>query len=492
MGISILRPHMVNWPLLLRVVGWLLLIESGFMLFPIISSIIYEDSPWWIFAVSAAFTAGVGFGLMRLKPRSNEMGKREAIILTSSVWIIFSLFGMIPFLLSGSHLSVTDAFFESMNGFTTTGVSVLSEVSKVSHSVLLWRSIQQWIGGMGIILFTLAVVPMLNTTGGMFLFNAEVTGITHDKLRPRISSTAKGLWLVYFCLTVSLIVLLSFSKMSIFESICNGLSTMSTGGFSTHDLGIDGWNSLYIKIVVTIFMMLGGVNFALLYKAGTGKIRDLAHNTVLKAYGSVILIAYVLLSVNVLMRGLYQNITDITIDPLFQAVSTISSTGTSEHNFIDWGPLSTIVVVVMMFTGACAGSTSGGAKLDRVVILFKFIRNEFFKLMHPNNVTTVSMNGKGTSYVMVQKVLAFLCLYGIVIFAGGTLLVFTGLGLRESFFFSLSCVSNTGISTDIIGIGAGVSALSDAAKWILSAVMLIGRLELYTVLLIFTPYFWEK
>lgn len=492
MSIPILRPHMVNWPLLLRVVGWLLLIESGFMVFPIIVSFVYADSEWWPFAISAAFTAAVGGGLMRLKPRTNDMGKREAIILTASTWVILSLFGMIPFLLCGSHLTVTDAFFESMNGFTTTGASVLSTVSNVSHSVLLWRSIQQWIGGMGIILFTLAVVPMLNNTGGMFLFNAEVTGITHDKLRPRISSTAKGLWLVYFCLTALLIILLAFSRMSVFEAICNGLSTMSTGGFSTHDLGIDGWNSLYVKIVATIFMMLGGVNFALLYKACTGRIRDLARNTVLKAYGAMILISYVLLSVNVLMRGLYHSISDITIDPLFQAVSTISSTGASEHDFMDWGPLATIVLVVMMFIGACAGSTSGGAKLDRVVILFKFIRNEFFKLMHPNNVTTVSMNGKGTSYVMVQKVLAFLCLYVMVIFAGGTLLVFTGLGLRESFFFSLSCISNTGISTDIVGVGAGISALSDVAKWILSAVMLIGRLELYTVLLIFTPYFWEK
>jgi trk system potassium uptake protein TrkH len=483
---------LVNVVMLLRMIGWLLIIEAGFMLIPLVSAIIYNDSEISDFAISSGFTAAVGFILMRLKPRSRDMGKREAILLTSMTWIILSLFGMIPFLLSGTHPGVTDAFFESMNGFTTTGASVLTTVKSVSHSILLWRSIQQWIGGMGIILFTLAIVPMLNNQGGMFLFNAEVTGITHDKLRPRISSTAKGLWMVYITLTALLILLFAFSDMNLFEAICQGLSTMSTGGFSTRDMNFEAWGSMYVKIVATIFMAIGGVNFALLYKASMGKFKDLVRSTVLRWYLAIIVISYLLLAINILLNGAYQSIEDITIDPLFQAVSTISSTGISEPDFQNWGLLSTIVLVVMMFTGACAGSTSGGAKLDRMVIMLKFIKNEFFKLMHPNNVTTVSINGKGTSYMMVQKVLAFLCLYVIVIFVGGTLLTFCGLPLKESFFYCLSCISNTGIGTDIVGIGGGFSTIPDIAKWILSGVMLVGRLELYTVLLIFTPIFWEK
>jgi trk system potassium uptake protein TrkH len=482
----------VNIVMLLRVIGWLLLIEAAFMLFPLITAIIYNDSEVADYALSAGFTALVGFILMRLKPSHRDMGKREAILLTAFTWIILSLFGMIPFLLSGTHMSVTDAFFESMNGFTTTGASVLTSVSNVSHSVLLWRSIQQWIGGMGIILFTLAVVPMLNNQGGIFLFNAEVTGITHDKLRPRISSTAKGLWFIYIALTAMLIFLLSLSNMDNFDAICHGLSTMSTGGFSTRDMSYDAWGSLYVKTVVVIFMMLGGINFSLLYKAGTGKFKDLFKNTALRWYLGMIILSYCIFTIGIVSNGAYHTIADITINPLFQAVSTISSTGVSEPSFTHWGSISVIVLVILMFTGACAGSTSGGAKIDRIVVLFKFIKNEFYKLMHPNNVTTVSINGKGTSYIMVQKVLAFLCLYVIVIFVGGTLLTICGLPLKESFFYCLSCISNTGISTEIIGVGGGFASIPDVAKWILSAIMLIGRLELYTVLLIFTPIFWEK
>lgn len=485
------RPF-VNLLMLLRMIGWLLMIEAAFMVFPLIATFVYQDGELSDFMISLLITGAASLVLMRLRPRSREMGKREAILLTGLTWVILSLFGMIPFLISGTHMSVTDAFFESMNGFTTTGASVLETVNNVPHSILLWRSIQQWIGGMGIILFTLAVVPMLNNQGGIFLFNAEVTGITHDKLRPRISSTAKGLWLVYITLTFLLVLLLSFSKMNVFEAICNGLSTMSTGGFSTHDLSYEAWNSLYVKIVVVVFMTLGGINFALLFKASMGKFKDVMRNTALKWYFIIILIAYILLTINILMNGLFKSIEDITIDPLFQAVSTISSTGIAESDFSDWGSLSVIVIVVLMFIGSCAGSTSGGAKVDRIVILIKFLRNEFFKMMNPNNVTTVSINGKGTSYVMVQKVLAFLCLYIIVIFVGGTLLVFTGVPLRESFFYCLSCISNAGISTSAVGIGEGFAAIPDLAKWILSAIMLIGRLELYTVLLIFTPFFWEK
>lgn len=202
------RPF-VNLLMLLRMIGWLLMIEAAFMVFPLIATFVYQDGELSDFMISLLITGAASLVLMRLRPRSREMGKREAILLTGLTWVILSLFGMIPFLISGTHMSVTDAFFESMNGFTTTGASVLETVNNVPHSILLWRSIQQWIGGMGIILFTLAVVPMLNNQGGIFLFNAEVTGITHDKLRPRISSTAKGLWLVYITLTFLLVLLLS-------------------------------------------------------------------------------------------------------------------------------------------------------------------------------------------------------------------------------------------------------------------------------------------
>lgn len=379
-----------------------------------------------------------------------------------------------------------------MSGFTTTGASVLNTLEGVPHSILLWRCIVQWIGGLGIILFTLAVVPMLNYQGGMQLFNAEVTGITHDKLRPRVSFTAQSLWIVYICLTTLLIILLSLSEMSVFDAICYGLSTMSTGGFSNSDSTVDELGSLYIKIVLIFFMFLGGVNFSLLFKAVTGKFKTVFQNDVLKWYIGIVFICYVLLLLNVWHQGLIHNVDDATIDPLFQAVSILTSTGITEPDFADWGSLSTIVLIIMMVMGACAGSTSGGAKIDRFLVLFKFLRNEFFKMMHPNAITTVSINGKGTPSTVVNKTLAFLFLYIIVILVGGTLLVLIGLPLKDSFFICLSAISNTGLGTDVTGISGNYALVPDAGKWLLSFIMLVGRLELFTILLIFIPSFWRK
>lgn len=239
-------------------------------------------------------------------------------------------------------------------------------------------------------------------------------------------------------------------------------------------------------------MFLGGVNFSLLFKAVTGKFKTVFQNDVLKWYIGIVFICYVLLLLNVWHQGLIHNVDDATIDPLFQAVSILTSTGITEPDFADWGSLSTIVLIIMMVMGACAGSTSGGAKIDRFLVLFKFLRNEFFKMMHPNAITTVSINGKGTPSTVVNKTLAFLFLYIIVILVGGTLLVLIGLPLKDSFFICLSAISNTGLGTDVTGISGNYALVPDAGKWLLSFIMLVGRLELFTILLIFIPSFWRK
>lgn len=289
-----------------------------------------------------------------------------------------------------------------------------------------------------------------------------------------------------------LIGLLMCSDMDIFNAVCYGLSTMSTGGFASTDLTLGDWDSLYVKIIFIVFMFLGGVNFALIYKAGTGKIRGLFRNDALKWYAGLIVVCYLALCLNLVLRGMVDSVADVTVDPLFQAVSIISSTGLTEPDFADWGPLAVIVLVGMMIIGACAGSTSGGAKIDRFIILVKFLRNEFFRLMHPGAVTTVCINGKGTPSALVNKTMAFLFLYGIVIVASAIVLVLLGLPLRDSFFCSLSAISNTGLGTDITGINGNYALVPALAKWTLSLVMLMGRLELFTVLLLFTPTFWRK
>ncbi|MBQ1185242.1 MAG: TrkH family potassium uptake protein, partial [Muribaculaceae bacterium] len=268
------RTHsFINIPMLARVIGWLLLIETAFMSIPLATSIIDSCTDTMSFVISMVITGVSGLLMTLIRPGSREMGRREAIVLTASVWVVFSLFGMLPFLLSGVFDSFTDAFFETMSGFTTTGATLLTSSETVSKSIIMWRCVMQWIGGMGIILFTLAVLPMLNYQAGIQLFNAEVTGITHDKLRPRVSSSAKGLWLVYTLLTLLLIVLLSFSNMSFFEAVCHGLSTMSTGGFSMPDMSLHLWDTDYVRIVICIFMFVGGINFALLFKTFTGKFK---------------------------------------------------------------------------------------------------------------------------------------------------------------------------------------------------------------------------
>ncbi len=482
----------INFRMLLRIVGWLLIIESAIMVIPCSVGIIYGEGSVIPFLISIGITAAVGFSLRSLRPKNRDMGQREAILLTGLTWVILSLFGMLPFLLCRTHFTITDAFFETMSGFTTTGASVLDSLENVPHSILLWRCIDQWIGGLGIILFTLAIVPMLNTSGGMMMFNAEVTGITHDKLQPRIGNTSKGLWMVYIVLTLTLIILLLCSEMNVFDSLCYGLSTMSTGGFGNSDLSIGKWNSIYIKIVMTIFMFLGGVNFSLLFGLSQGRWRGILKNDALKWYASIIIICYLIFTLNIFFRGIGKNISDYTIDPLFQAISILSSTGLTEPDFHDWGPVSIIALVVMMIMGACAGSTSGGAKIDRFIMLIRFLRNEFYRMMHPNAIRTVVINGKGTPQPILMKTLAFLFMYIIVIILGATGLMMCNLPLKDSIFCSLSAVSNTGLGTDITGIAGNYSQVSDLAKWILCFLMLTGRLELYTVLLIFTPGFWKK
>lgn len=482
----------INFRMLLKILGFLLLIETAFMIIPAVVSMSYGEYDFKGFLYSILITAVSGTALVNLRPQNRDMRKREAILLTGLTWIILSLFGMLPFMLCRTGMNITDAFFETMSGFTTTGASSIETLNDVPKGILLWRCMIQWVGGMGIILFTLAVVPMLNYQGGIQLFNAEVTGITHDKLRPRVSSTAKSLWIVYTTLTLALTICLALSDMSIFDACCYGLSTMSTGGFATSDMSQVVNNSSYIKIIATVFMFLGGVNFALIFRMAHGEFKYALRNDAFKWYCAIVVICYILLCIHLLSSGEKHSIEDYTVSPLFQAVSILSSTGLIDPEFSRWGEAATVVFVVMMFIGACAGSTSGGAKIDRIIVMLKFLKNEFYKVMHPNAVTTIRMNGKGTPHTLVSKALGFLFLYIAVILVGAMALIIIGMPMSDSFFCTLSAISNTGLGTDTTGIGGNYQYIPDAAKWILSIIMLIGRLELYTIILWFTPVFWKK
>jgi trk system potassium uptake protein TrkH len=487
------RYRHINFNLIFRVIGWLLMIEAGFMLIPLATAAYYGESDFMAFAIGTGSTAVAGLALTFLLRHGGEgMGKREGFLLTALVWVMFSIFGMIPFLLCENGVDVSSAFFESMSGFTTTGCTVLESVEHYSKSINMWRSLMQWLGGMGIILFTLAVIPMLNHSGGMQMFNAEVTGITHDKIRPRVSQTAKSLWGLYFLLTAMLIILLWVGPMSLYDAICHAFSTISTGGFSTRDSSLAFYNSDYTTIVVTIFMFLGGTSFALIYKALQGKPMSLIKNDVFRAYVALIAFFFVCFVLSIIHRGQVNDWRDVTIYPLFQIISTITSTGLSVCNFENWGPFILALMFVLMFTGSCAGSTSGGAKIDRMLFLVKNSRNELYRCIHPNTITSVRINHKVVSPDIVSKVIAFLCIYVIVIMVGGIILTATGLPLIDSFFSAFSCVSNTGFGAGVTGYGGSFDIIPASGKWVLSMLMLIGRLELFTVLILFTRGFWTK
>ncbi len=490
--INATKRRLLNLPMLQRIIGWLLCIEGGFLIVPSLVSLIYDESDWIPFAATAVLTLSAGAVLAKTAhPKSTHMGKRDGFLLTSSVWVVFSFFGLIPFLFCSRPISFVDAFFESMSGFTTTGASVLTSVESMSHGIHLWRAMMQWIGGMGIILFTLAVIPMLNHSGGMQMFNAEVTGITHDKIRPRISQTAKALWLIYTSLTLVLVGLLWAGPMDLFDSICHAFGAISTGGYSTQDAGIGAWHdSVYIKVVLIVFMFLGGVNFALIFKVVSGDFKVLRRNDVLHTYIYVIGIMLVIFAVNIACRGQANSWTDVTVDPLFQIVSTITSTGFTVTNFEAWGSLAIALTFVMMFFGACAGSTSGGAKIDRILYLFKNTKNELYRCVYPNAILSVKVNDKVVSPDLVSKVIAFLCIFMILVVAAGTAIAACGVPIVDAFFSAFSCISNTGLGAGITGLGGSYDLLPDLAKWILCLLMLIGRLEIFTVLVLFTPAFW--
>lgn len=479
------KTSLINFPVLLKVEGWLLMIESVFFLVPCITSFIYKESDAIPFLISACVTAICGFILNQyIHPRNKSLRKRESILVTSLTWIVFSIFGMIPFIFGSTHMSVTDGFFEAMSGFTTTGVSIIADPASLSHGILIWRSVLQWIGGLGIILFTLAVIPMLNSAGGVHLYNTEVTGITHDKLTPRISSTAKRLWGIYLILTVSLTFLLWLGPMNTFESICHALSTVSTGGLSTRAESIGAWHSTYITVVIMIFMFIGGVNFTLMIKALTGSVKSLTTNEVFQVYCKAIGILTIILMVLILLNVQTMSWEDAAMNALFQVVSTITSTGYTIGDYGAWGPASMMIILLLMMMGGCAGSTSGGAKLDRVIIVNRFVRNEVYRFIHPNIIKGISISSNVLPSDIITKTIAFILIYIGIMVVGAIALSIMGLSYFDSFYTAVSCTGNTGLGGEYV-------AVPDIGKWILSFLMLTGRLEIYSVIVLFSKTFWK-
>jgi len=484
----------INFAIVLRVQGLLLLIEAAFMLLPLGVSWLYSESTAMMsFLYSIGITAVAGAAMaFGIKPHSTSMHKREGLMLTAIIWVFFSLFGMLPYLFSDTFDNVTDAFFETMAGFTTTGSSVIRYVEEIPHGVLFWRAMTQWIGGMGIILFTLAVLPMLNQKGGIALFNAEVTGITHERLRPRVSQTAKDLWIIYIGLTALLTALLYAGPMNWFDAVCHAMTTTSTGGYSTKNIGIDYWNSNYVFIVVIIFMFIGGISFSLIAAVGRGNFKRLLNNNTLRWYCMTTLITTVAIFAYMAYKSFLDSNGDRIIYGAFDTLSAITSTGFSTFDYEDSGEFVTVVLMVMMFFGGMAGSTSGGAKLDRLIVLLKSTANEFYRVLHTNSVRAVHIDGKPVPNQAVSKVHTFFAVYILIIMVVALYLTFFGLPVFDAMYTSMSAISNVGIGHGVTGTNGSWVALHPGAKWVLAFEMMVGRLELFTVLVIFTRSFWKR
>ena len=476
-----------------KVLGQLLLVETAFMSLPLAVCLFNGEHDWLAFAATIAVTLAVGatttFGI---KPRSALLHRHDGLLLASLTWVMFSLFGMLPFMLCDTPLTASEAFFEVMSGFTTTGATVIRDVEVCSHGILVWRALTQWIGGLGIILFTLTFIPSLNNSGSLMMFHAEATGITHDKLGARIARTAKLLWALYTLLTILLITLLWLGPMTLFDSICHGFSAISTGGFSTRNQSIADFDSAYIKGVLTLFMLVGGVSFTLIITSVRNSWRSLWRDEVFRTYLTIIAVFYILMVVAVLRGGHATGWQSVTIDPIFHIVSALTSTGYSAGNWEGWGVMVLTLTMFMMYVGACAGSTTGGAKIDRLVFLLKNMRLVVRRYVRPRLLQSVSVAGNYISHEMAGEIIAFIFVYTLLIAIGGVMLVAQGFPIVDAFFSSLSCVSNNGLGAGVTGITGSFDFLPESGKWMMSMLMLAGRLEIITLLAVFTRSFWRK
>ncbi|MCR5395066.1 MAG: TrkH family potassium uptake protein [Bacteroidales bacterium] len=483
----------INYRMIAKVLGQMLMVESLFMLPPTLLCLSEEAGDWLPFAIVALITLLSGIALNTWShPTNRVLKRRDGMLLASVTWIIFSAFGMLPFIFSSAHLNVSEAFFEAMSGFTTTGATVIRDVESCSQGLLLWRALTQWIGGLGIILFTLTFIPALNNSGSLMLFHAESTGITHDKLAARLSRTAKMLWGLYILFTIVLMLLLYCGPMSLYESVCHALACISTGGYSTQNEGIAAYDSAYLKSVLTVFMFIGGVSFSLIISSVRTTWRALWHNDVFRAYVYVIGIFYVLMVIAIIGNGHYTGWESITIDPLFHIVSAMTSTGFSAGNWEGWGIFVLTLTFFMMYIGACAGSTSGGAKIDRVLYLNKNLTAVVRKYVRPRLLHSVNVNGQYVGQESGNEIIAFIFIYTLLIVVGGLVLVAQGFPIVDAFFSSFSCVSNNGLGAGITGVTGSFDFLPSSGKVIMSFLMLAGRLEIITLIALFVPSFWKN
>lgn len=485
---------MINLKIISKITGILLLIESGILLLCSLLPLCYGERDFFAFLASALIAACMGLGLYILGTQdgaSRNISKRDGYIVVVLCWVAFSIAGAFPFYLSNSLDNYPDAFFETLSGFTTTGASLIRDLESMPHGILFWRSLTQWIGGLGIVFFTVAVLPVFGI-GEVQLFAAEATGPIRGKLHPRISTSGRWILTMYVVLTIACTICLWICGMTPFDSINHGLCTIATGGDSTKNDSIAYFNSPAIEWVITLFMFLSGVNFGLLFAVFfKGKIRKLANDTEFIWYTLTTLGVIIIVIAGLTLTG-HEDFLTAVRHATFQVIATITTTGYIATDFNQWHPALWLVLGVCMYMGACAGSTTGAMKSVRTLVLFRALKNEFNHILHPNAVLPIRMNGKVLPPSTRISVLAFTVFYfGIILFSW---IFFTMMGIDaiESYSLSISFIGNHGVVFGNAGSMIEIADLPSMAKWYGLLLMLVGRLEIFSVLIIFMPSFWKR
>lgn len=480
----------MNFKFVLNILGRILLIIAAFMM-TIIPWVIYFHENTILFAIEESIGIPLITGLILIlltKGYSKSIGAKEAYILASTAWVFMGIAGSLPFWFSHTTNSFIDALFESISGFTTTGSSILTDIEAAPKSVLYWRSLTHWIGGMGIIVLTVAIFPSLRIASYR-LFSSESSGIDSSKLMPKTSSMAKRLWGIYISLTAIMTLILMLGGVNFYESICHAFASIATGGFSTKNASA-GFYTPFVQYVMMFFMLISGINFALHYGLMKGRFKDLINNIELRTYLGIILLVGTSISLMLYFKiGL--PFEQALRDSFFQVISVITATGFASADYLEWNQVSWLLIFLLMFIGACVGSTGGGIKVIRHVIAVKVIFRLFLQQIHPHQVKPIKVNKKSVEEKKVHSIVTFIFIYLFIFFVGGMCLMATGLDPASAFSASITSMGGIGPGLGTVGPASNFAHLSDLAKIILPILMIIGRLEVLSFLVIFTPGFWK-
>ena len=480
----------MNFKMIFYTIGNMLKVEALLLILPLVVSLVYKENTYLSFLIPIAILTVVGFAISFKKPKNRTMYAREGLIIVGLSWIFISLFGALPFVISREIPNFVNAFFETVSGFTTTGASVLTDVEALSKGILFWRSFTHWVGGMGVLVFIMAILPS-SDGDTIHILRAESPGPQVGKLVSKIKVNARILYLIYFAMTIIEIVLLLFGKMPLYDSIVHSFGTAGTGGFGIKNSSIGGYNN-YCQIVIGIFMILFGINFNIFYFILIGNFRQAFKSEELRWYLSIIVIAIGIITFNIMISDTSRVFSTTLKDSFFQVSSIITTTGFSTTDFNAWPELSRAILVVLMFFGACAGSTGGGIKISRVAILFKASGREVRKLVHPHSVQNVRFEGASVKEDTVKSVFAYFSIF-IIIFVLAVLLVsLDGKDFVTNFSAVAACINNIGPGLSLVGPMGNYAGFSYFSKIILILTMLVGRLEIFPILMLFIPNMWKN